>query len=86
MDDLDALFRPKSVAVLGASAHEEKMGYIVLKNLSRGKFKLFPVNPKETKILGFQCYPSISEVPGEVDLAVLALPARASEEAVRACA
>ena len=85
-DDLDALFRPKSVAVLGASAHVEKMGYIVLRNLSRGKFELFPVNPKETEILGFQCYPSISEVPGEVDLAVLALPARSSEEAVRACA
>lgn len=85
-NDLDALLRPRSVAVLGASAHPEKMGHIVLKNLSKGRFLLYPVNPKEKEILGLRCYPSISEVPGEVDLAILALPAPASEKGVRECA
>ena len=84
--DLNALFRPKSVAVLGASAHPEKMGHIVLKNLSGGKFRLYPVNPKDTEILGVPCYQTIDAIPGEVDLAVVALPASASEEGVRACA
>lgn len=84
--DLDALLRPRSVAVLGASAHPEKMGHIVLKNLSRGKFRLFPVNPNEKKILGKRCHASISDVPDDVDLAVLALPAQASIKAARECA
>ena len=83
---LDALLRPKSVAVLGASAHPEKMGHIVLKNLSKGSFLLYPVNPNETEIMGLRCYPSISDIPGEIDLAVLVLPAPASEAGVRECA
>ena len=85
-NDLDALFKPKSVAVLGASKHPEKLGHIVLKNLSKGKFTLYPVNPKEKEILGLRCYPSISDAPGHVDLAILALPAPASEAGVRECA
>jgi acyl-CoA synthetase (NDP forming) len=85
-NDLDGLMRPRSVAVLGASAHPEKMGHIVLKNLSKGKFQLYPVNPNENEILGLRCYPSIAAVPGDVDLAVLALPAPASESSVRECA
>jgi len=84
--DLDALLRPRSVAVLGASAHPEKMGHIVLRNLSKGRFRLHPVNPKEREILGLRCYPSISAIPGEIDLAILALPASASEKSVRECA
>jgi acyl-CoA synthetase (NDP forming) len=84
-NDLDALLRPKSVAVLGASTHSEKMGHIVLKNLSKGRFALHPVNPNEKEVLGLRCYPSISEVPGEVDLAILVLPATASENSVREC-
>jgi acyl-CoA synthetase (NDP forming) len=84
--DLDALIRPKSVAVLGASKHPEKIGHILLKNLSKGKFLLYPVNPKEKEIIGLRCYPSISDVPGDVDLAILALPASASEVGVRECA
>ncbi len=83
--NLEALFRPKSVAVLGASAHPEKMGHIVLKNLSHGKFRLYPVNPKDTEILGLPCYPTVEAIPSEVDLAVVALPAAAAEEGVRAC-
>jgi acyl-CoA synthetase (NDP forming) len=85
-NDLDALFRPRSVAVLGASAHPEKMGHIMLKNLSKGRFLLYPVNPNEKEILGLRCYPTISDVSGEVDLAILALPASASEKGVRECA
>ena len=71
---------------MGASAHPEKMGHIVLRNLSKGRFRLHPVNPKEREILGLRCYPSISDIPGEIDLAILALPASTSEKGVRECA
>lgn len=83
--DLDALFRPKSVALIGASAHPEKMGHIALRNLSAGKFRLYPVNPNESKILGLKCYPSVLDIPGGIDLAIVSLPARASVEPVREC-
>jgi len=82
---LDALFRPKSVAVVGASTHPEKIGNVILKSLSKGSFSLYPVNPNETEIIGLRCYPSVSDIPGEVDLAVLVLPAPASEAGVREC-
>ena len=75
---LDALLNPRSVALVGASANPAKIGHIALKNLSKGKFKLYPVNPKEKRLLGLRCYPSVADIPGEVDLAVLSLPAEAS--------
>ncbi len=84
--NLDALFRPRSVAVVGASTHPEKMGHVVLKNLVKGKFRIYPVNPKESGILGLPCYPTVEAIPGEVDLAVITLPASASLDGVRACA
>lgn len=82
---LDALFRPKSVALVGASVHPEKMGHIALRNLSRGRFRLYPVNPNERKILGMKCYPSVLDIPGDIDLTVITLPAQASLEPVRDC-
>lgn len=82
---LDALFRPRSVAVIGASANRKKMGHIALKNLRSGKFDLHPVNPKDKSILGLRCYPSVSAIPGRVDLALVSLPAEASVEPVREC-
>ncbi len=84
---LSPLFAPGSVAVVGASARPGKIGHAILSNLMSGDFALYPVNPKEHEILGMRCYPSLSEVPGEIDMAVIALPAGSSvpvvEEAVR---
>jgi len=73
---LDAFFRPKSVAVVGASRDPEKLGYAVLANLKEGGYpgRLCPVNPKADEILGYKAYPSVLDIPDPVDLAVLVIP------------
>ena len=70
------LFEPSSIAVVGAAREEAKVGHIVLQNLLESGFpgKLFPVNPKADEILGLKCYPSVSQVPGVIDLAVICVP------------
>lgn len=79
------MFKPRSVALIGASANPAKLSHVALKNLSSGRFKLFPINPKDSEILGLKCYPSILDVPQEVDLAIISLPAEATIEPFREC-
>ena len=59
---LDGLMRPKSIAVVGASATPGKIGYTVIKNLLESKYegKIYPINPSATEILGMKCYASVS--------------------------
>jgi acetyltransferase len=75
---LDFLFRPKSVAVIGASATPGKIGYSVMYNLLEGKYegKIYPINNKLDEILGIKCHASILDVPGPVDIAVVTVPAK----------
>lgn len=79
---LDAFFNPRSVAVIGATKKIDKAGHVIFKNFAynktRGVFKgaLYPVNPNEESILGFKCYPSITEIPDELDLIVVVVPAK----------
>ncbi len=84
---LDAIFRPKSVAVVGASNAPEKYGYIILKNILDAGFggSVYPVNPKATEILGRPCTRSVAELPPGVDLAVIIIPAKAVPQAVADC-
>ncbi len=67
---LNALFRPRSVAIIGASSNPLSIGHIVLKNLLDHNFQgpIYPINPKTKFIKSFRCYPSITDVPDEVDL------------------
>jgi acetyl coenzyme A synthetase (ADP forming)-like protein len=80
---LDAFFNPRSVAVIGATKKVDKAGHVIFKNFAtnklRGVFKgeLYPVNPSEDSILGFRCYPSIKEIPNEVELIIIIVPAKA---------
>jgi acetyl coenzyme A synthetase (ADP forming)-like protein len=76
--DLDAFFRPKSVAVVGATPTAGKIGNILIENLfSDGyKGKIFFVNPNYQEILGMPCYPSIIDCPAAVDMAVIVVPAK----------
>jgi acyl-CoA synthetase (NDP forming) len=83
--ELGALFKPRSVALIGASANQSKLSHVALLNLSTGQFRLYPVNPKDTDILGLRCYPSVLDIPGEVDLAVISLPAEGVLEPLREC-
>ena len=75
---LEAFFRPKSIAVIGASRDEEKVGYKIFRNLVESGFQgeLYPINPYAEEILGFKCYKSVLDVPSEIDLSVIAVPAR----------
>ena len=81
-EQLDAFFNPRSVAVIGATKKIDKAGHVIFKNFAynktRGVFKgeLYPVNPNEESILGFKCYPTITEIPGELDLIVVVVPAK----------
>lgn len=72
------LMRPSSVAVIGASNEPGKIGNSVMRNLVDGGFsgEIHPVNPKAGDILGRKAYESVADVPGEVDVAVFAIPAR----------
>lgn len=74
---LDVFFKPRTVAVIGASETEGSVGRSILWNLISNPFggTVFPVNPKRTSVLGIKSYPAIGAVPEEVDLAVIATPA-----------
>jgi acetyltransferase len=86
-NNLEKFFSPKSVAVIGASADRSKIGYGILKNLIEGKYKgkIYPVNLKAKKILGLKVYPSILNIPGLVDLAIVVIPAPFVNAALRQC-
>ncbi|MER7169880.1 acetate--CoA ligase family protein [Streptomyces mesophilus] len=72
------LMQPSSVAVIGASNEQGKIGNSVMRNLIDGGFggEIHPVNPKADDILGRKAYKSVTDVPGEVDVAVFAIPAK----------
>ena len=84
---LDAFFRPQSVAVIGASREPEKLGYAVLANLKHAGFPgpLYPINPKADQILDLKAYPSVLDVPGQIDLAVIVIPYRFVPPALEEC-
>ncbi|NPV57673.1 MAG: acetate--CoA ligase family protein, partial [Anaerolineae bacterium] len=84
---LDGLFRPQSLAVIGASATEGKIGHSVISNIIDGKYagKVYPVNKKETEIMGLPCYASVQDIPGPVDAAVITIPAGAVPEILHEC-
>ena len=75
---LDALFRPKSVAVIGASSKDLSIGNRVIKNLIDFDFKgeIYPINPKADEIRGLKAYPSILECPDNIDVVHMVIPAR----------
>ncbi|GAB2456256.1 bifunctional acetate--CoA ligase family protein/GNAT family N-acetyltransferase [Jatrophihabitans fulvus] len=84
---IDRLVRPRSVAVVGASNDEGKLGHAVFRNLLRGNpdAPLYPVNPDARHVHGVPAYPSVLDVPGELDLVVVAVPAPAVPGIVQQC-
>jgi len=85
--NLDKIFSPKSVAVIGASDEEGSVGYALMKNFTESGFEghVFPVNLKKTEILGLKTYASVEHVPESVDLAVIATPARTVPDVLEQC-
>ncbi len=84
---LDAIFIPKTVAVIGATENPGTVGRTLLWNLISNPFggTVFPVNPKRTGVLGIKAYPNIASVPEAVDLAVIVTPAPTIPNIVKEC-
>jgi len=85
---LDAIFKPKNVALIGASEKKGSVGRTLLKNLVDSPFggTVFPVNPKRKSVLGIRAYANLGDVPEAVDLAVIATAAKTVPAIVRSCA
>jgi acetyl coenzyme A synthetase (ADP forming)-like protein len=84
---LEPFFKPKTVAVIGVSRQPRKFGHVIFKNFKDSEFKgkVFPVNPKAEAILGTKAYASVNEIPDEVDLAVIAVPAAVVPSVIDEC-
>ncbi len=78
VDAMTRIMKPRAVAVIGASDSEGKIGNSVMKNIINGGYKgeLYPINPKADEILGKKAYKSVLDVPGDIDVAVFAVPAK----------
>ncbi len=87
MENLDALFSPESIAVVGASRDPKKLGHVLLRNVLDYEFRgeVYPVNPKEERILDRKTYPSISSVPAPVDLALISIPSHLVLDVIEGC-
>ncbi|MCC6065070.1 MAG: acetate--CoA ligase family protein [Thermofilum sp.] len=85
--NLWAILRPRSVAVIGASRDPSKIGSRILRNILSSGFRgaVYPVNPNASEVLGLRCYASVLDVPGPVDLAVVAVPAKLVPQVVEEC-
>ncbi len=84
---LDAIFAPRSVAVIGATEKPGSVGRAILRNLVSNPFggTVYPVNPHRPSVLGIKAYPTIGAVPESVDLAVVATPARVVPSVIAEC-
>ncbi|MGA9178444.1 MAG: acetate--CoA ligase family protein [Desulfobacterales bacterium] len=84
---LDAILKPKSVAVIGASTSPDKIGYEILKNILDSGFKgsVYPINPKADVILDLVCHKSVKDIAEAPDMAVIIIPARFVPQAVQEC-
>jgi acetyltransferase len=85
---LEAMFSPRSVAVVGATETMGSVGRTILENLMAQPFGgvIYPVNPKRSHVLGLRAYKSVAEIPGSVDLAVVATPAVSVPDIITECA
>jgi acetyl coenzyme A synthetase (ADP forming)-like protein len=84
---LDNFFNPKSIAVIGASRTPGKVGYDILKNAIQYDYQgaVYPINPGASEILGVKAYPSLLDVPGKIDLAVVVVPPKNVLEVIEQC-
>ncbi len=87
LQQLDRIFKPKSIAIIGGSVRPEAAGYTVMRNLIAAGFQgqLVAINPKYSDVQGKPCYRSIGRAPGPIDLAVITTPNRTIPELVKEC-
>ena len=84
---MNRIMKPKAIAVIGASNEAGKIGNSVMKNLINGGYQgtIYPIHPKEAEIMGLKAYKSVKDIPGEIDTAVFAIPAKLVAGALKEC-
>jgi len=84
---LDSLFQPRSIAIVGASNTEGKIGHSVVHNLIESKYTgaIYPINPNDPEIQGLKAYKSVLDVAGEIEAAVLTVPAKIIKSVIDEC-
>lgn len=84
---LDKIFKPQAIAVIGASSRANSLGFSILKNIIQGGFKgkLYPVNPKYADVQGLKCEASVQDIDGAIDLAVIATPIHTIVQILEEC-
>src|ERR1700674_5212430 len=85
--DMNRIMKPDAVAVIGASSEDGKIGNSVMKNLINGGYQgeIYPINPSAGEIMGRKAYKSVKDVPGGIDVAVFAIPAKFVAQALIEC-
>jgi len=86
-NELDALFKPRSIAIIGASQKELSIGNVIIKNLVNYGYtgSIYPINPKMSEIRGLKAYPTIFDVEDEIDLAHVIIPAKFVPQTIEDC-
>jgi len=84
---MNRIMQPNAVAVIGASPEDGKIGNSVMKNLINGGYQgaIYPIHPKVPEVLGKRAYKSVKDIPGDVDVAVFAIPAPLVAGALKEC-
>ncbi|WP_020678324.1 acetate--CoA ligase family protein [Geopsychrobacter electrodiphilus] len=84
---LDALFKPKAVALVGASTKELSIGNVIIRNLLKYGYtgKIYPINPTAAEVCGLKAYPTLADVPGEIDLAHVIVPSQFVPQTIEEC-
>ncbi|MBU0497863.1 MAG: CoA-binding protein [Candidatus Thermoplasmatota archaeon] len=85
--DLTTFFKPKTIAVVGASKNSTKIGHATLKNLLISNYvcKIYPINPHEDSILGIKCYKKLTDIKDTIDLVLISIPAPLVPQIMREC-
>ncbi len=85
--NLDRMFKPKSIAVIGARLKPDSIGAIMMRNLKEGGFdgEIFPVNPRRSQIMGYKAFTSVEAIPTPVDLGIIATDITDAPRVVEAC-
>ena len=85
--DISYFFNPKSIAVIGASSNDGKVGNAVIRNILDSKYtgEIYPINPHDNEILGIKAYKNILDVPNEIDIAIFVIPSRFVVPIVEEC-
>ena len=85
--NLHRLFNPKTIAVIGASGKRRSIGFSIMKNLLKNRFKgeIYPVNPKHKTVMGLPCFTNIEDIKSVLDLAIIAVPINLIPPIIESC-